>query len=149
MTIKEQLYQYCLEYTEVRIAEAKRAIAEVQEASRSETKSSAGDKYETGRAMIQQEIDRNQAQLYEAGKLKAVLDQLSSTGQTNVVHAGSLVITDRGNFYIAISAGKTVIDGQDYYTISLASPLGAKLAGLVIGKQALLNGKCFRVKEVL
>lgn len=56
------------------------AIVAAQQASTEDTKSSAGDKYETGRAMMQQEQDRNSAQLNEANKLMVALNRISTAG---------------------------------------------------------------------
>ena len=64
-SIKQHLYTLCCEYVAQRIAEATQAIADTQEAVNNETKSTAGDKYETSREMMQQEINRDAGRLYE------------------------------------------------------------------------------------
>jgi hypothetical protein len=51
-----------------RIASAEEAIRMAQESANQEGKSSAGDKYETGRAMAQLEIEKASGQLAEANK---------------------------------------------------------------------------------
>ena len=71
--IKQRLYNLCCEYVTERIAEAMQAIADTQEAVNNETKSTAGDKYETSREMMQQEINRDASRLYEMKKLQAAL----------------------------------------------------------------------------
>jgi hypothetical protein len=70
MDIKIKLYQYCVEFIDKRIAGAREAIQIAQDSANEETKSSAGDKYETGRAMAQLEIEKNTTQLEEALKQK-------------------------------------------------------------------------------
>jgi hypothetical protein len=77
--IKEQLYQLCGEYINNREAEIKKVIAEAQDAAANETKSSAGDKYETGREVMQQEIDLNLGRLNELKKLRTVMEQILHT----------------------------------------------------------------------
>ena len=62
--------------TTTQLEAAQLAINEAQKASNDDTKSSAGDKYETGREMAQQETNRNLAQLNEANKLKVALNQI-------------------------------------------------------------------------
>ena len=69
-------------YVHERIAATQEAIYTAQLSANEETKSSAGDKYETGRAMAQLEIEKNTAQLAEALKLKQMLKQISSIGFT-------------------------------------------------------------------
>ena len=70
--LKKELYKQCLDYVQQRMQAAEQAIEAAQKASNDDTKSSAGDKYETGRAMMQQETARNLVQLNETNKLKKV-----------------------------------------------------------------------------
>ena len=53
MEIKEKLYTKCIQFIENRHQTIQNSISEIQESLLSETKSSAGDKHETGRAMLQ------------------------------------------------------------------------------------------------
>src|SRR5476651_2014935 len=122
--LKEALYNQCLDYVQKRMDAAEQGIKEAQQASKDDTKSSAGDKYETGRAMMQQETDRNMAQLNEANKLKVALNTINPTANHTVIDTGSVVTTNNGNFYIAISAGTLTVDHENYFAISPASPVG-------------------------
>ena len=128
---------------------AEQGIKEAQQASKDDTKSSAGDKYETGRAMMQQETDRNMAQLNEANKLKVALNQISISITTKQVENGSVVLTNNGNFYVAISAGTLSVDSLSYFAVSPASPIGLKLKGLKAADQFTLNGKDYKITTVL
>ena len=60
---KNNLKQFCQHTIEQRIAAAKEIIQNVQEAANNEEKSSAGDKYETGRAMGHLQKDMHSRQL--------------------------------------------------------------------------------------
>lgn len=146
--IKQQLYNLCEEYIEKRIEAARSAIDEARNAANNDTKSSAGDKYETGREMMQQETNRNMAQLAEAVKLKTALARINIAAARGAAANGSLVITDNGNFFIAIGAGAFTIDNQTYFTVSSSSPIGLKLMGLSKGKFFNQNDKIYRIKEV-
>jgi hypothetical protein len=147
-SIKQQLYSHCIEYVRSRSAIAEEAIRGAQASANEETKSSAGDKYETGRAMAQLEIEKNTAQLAEARKLLKAMEQIRDTPSL-VVKPGSLVITNYGNFYLSISAGQVVIDKQTYFAVSPASPIGQKMVGLGKKSSFILNGKTFDILEVL
>src|ERR1700679_1100847 len=103
--LKKELYQKCLAYVQNRMEAPKQALDDAQAAANDETKSSAGDKYETSREMIQQETDRNQAQLNEANKLLVALNQINVSAVCETALPGSLITTNNGKFYIAISAG--------------------------------------------
>jgi hypothetical protein len=147
--IKEQLHKFCIAYVQKRMDEAEMAFKAAEQASNDDTKSSAGDKYETGRAMMQQEKDRNTTQLNEANKLMVALNHISTKGNSATAENGSLVITDNGKFYLAISAGVLAINGENYFAVSPASPIGMRLKGLKAGDGFELNGKKYKVVEVM
>ncbi len=149
LNIKQQLHQLCAEQIRQRIADAETAIAEARKASENDTKSSAGDKYETGRAMMQQEIDLNARQLLEARKMQAQLQQINFDTKHQFAQAGSLAETDQGDFYLAVSAGALLIGTKRYYAVSVASPMGLALKGKKAGESFTLNGKEFQVLKVL
>jgi transcription elongation GreA/GreB family factor len=147
--LKKDLYALCVNYVKARIETAKQAIADAQQSAGEETKSSAGDKYETGREMMQQETDRNQAQLNEANKLLIALNQINIDTASSSAIQGSVVITDNGKFYLAISAGALNLNGEGYFAVSTVSPIGTKLLGRKNGDEFNLNGKQYKVKEVI
>jgi hypothetical protein len=147
--IKQQLYAQCLAYIKLRMDAAEHAFKDAEKASNDDTKSSAGDKYETGRAMMQQEKDRNTTQLNETNKLMVALNHISTKGSAGIAETGSLVITNNGKFYIAISAGNLVVDGERYFAISPASPIGLILKGKKAGDEFSLNGKVYKVEQVV
>lgn len=149
MEIKQQLYQIVTEQIKQRITDAETAIAEARKASENDTKSSAGDKYETGRAMMQQEIDLNSRQLLEARKMQAQLQQINFGSKHAIAQAGSLAETNQGDFYLAVSTGALFIDTKRYYAISVASPIGLQLKGKKAGETFKLNGKEFKILRVL
>jgi transcription elongation GreA/GreB family factor len=147
-SLKQQLHSRCLTYVDERIKAAQEAIHVAQQSANEETKSSAGDKYETGRAMAQLEIEKNGVQLAEALRLKQTLEQIQPDLETKTVRVGSLVITNQGNFYIAISAGQFLIDEKTYFVISPASPIGQKLYGLHVEQGFSFNKKEFSVLQI-
>jgi transcription elongation GreA/GreB family factor len=147
--IKEFLHQQCVTYVQKRIQEAENAFRDAEQAANDDTKSSAGDKYETGREMMQQEKNRITAQLNEANKLMVALNHTSTKGNSPIAENGSLVNTDHAKFYLAISAGNLPVNGENYVAVSPASPIGLKLKGLKAGDSFELNGKKYSVQQVL
>lgn len=144
--IKIELFNQCQNYIRDRISAAEHAIAAAREASLDDTKSSAGDKYETGRAMMQQEIDRNSLQLHEAKKLQQMLQQIKPEALFRVIQAGSLVHTNHGKFFIAISAGALHVGEQTFYAVSPASPIGLQLMGKRVDDTFTFGGKSFIIQ---
>lgn len=139
----------CQVFVEQRIMVARTAMRAAQESSNSETKSSAGDKYETGREMANQERDRNAAQLHEAQQLLIVLQKINPEMVCDTVRPGALVRTSLGLFYLSIGAGKLyTAEGQEFLAVSLAAPVAAMLSGKRAGDEVLFNGKLVQVEEV-
>ena len=66
---KEVLLTSCHEVIDQKLLLAKQTMEMAQESANEENKSSVGDKYETGRAMAQQERDKAAVQLTELQKL--------------------------------------------------------------------------------
>ncbi|MCG3164732.1 MAG: hypothetical protein POELPBGB_00491 [Bacteroidia bacterium] len=145
---KKKLYQQCIAFAEQRIAHAQSALDSATEAGNSEDKSSAGDKHETGRAMAQLEQEKAHKQLHEARELNNALLKINPDQTSAKVIAGSLVVTDKNIFYVAVAAGKIEADGKIVFALSPASPIGQKLLGLTVGKQMEFNGQFYRIKEV-
>ena len=146
--MKQQLLYRCQQYVQQRINTAQQAMEAAQESANSEEKSSAGDKYETGRAMAQLERDRHAQLLAEARKLESELSRLNAEKTYDTAQSGSLVITDRGAFFISISAGKLTIDGTDYFAVSPASPIAALLLGHRAGESVTFNKLTYQILSV-
>src|SRR5690349_428471 len=106
LTEKHQLHSIISGFIDERIKSSEEAIYQLQLSANEETKSSAGDKYETGRAMAHLEIQKYREQLSQSIKLKQAFTRITLTPTNQTVMIGSLVYTNRGNFYIAISCGK-------------------------------------------
>ncbi|GGH16417.1 3-oxoacyl-ACP synthase [Mucilaginibacter phyllosphaerae] len=147
--LKAKLHALCVAYVQSRMNAAEQAIAEAQQAQNDDTKSSAGDKYETGREMAQQETNRNLAQLNEANKLLVALNHISFNSIAQKAEAGSIIITTNGNFYLAISAGTLSADGKSYFAVSPASPIGYKLKDKTVGDAFVLNEKTYQITSII
>ena len=128
-----------------RIDRANEAIRAAQHSANEETKSSAGDKYETGRAMAQLEIEKNTWQKAESLKLMEILSLTDPKLISSIVQRGSLVLTNEGSFYVCVSAGKFIIDQVPYFAISSASPLGQQLMGLAPQSSFIFNDKKYQI----
>lgn len=112
--------------------------------SNSETKSSMGDKYETSREMMQQEITRIQNQLNEVliqqEQFKKIVIKKHDT-----IALGSYVETSMGNFCIAISLGEIDYNSKKLFVLSPITPLAKLLIGKKVGDEVYLNGKMIKI----
>ena len=148
MATKAELYAHCMAHVQRTLDALGTRLESITEARNSDTKSSAGDKYETGRAMMQREADTVERQLAEARAVKATLQQLDPQQSHEIARAGSLVHTDRGQYYLAIGLGKVVLNGERYFVVSLGSPIGKGLLGKRAGEQFAFGGHTFKVVKV-
>lgn len=130
--IKKKLLKACAEYVQLRAKTVDEMISSNQKALNSETKSSAGDKHETGRAMLQLEMEKASQQLIGINEMKATLAKINLDSSVNV-KLGSLIITNNAHYFLAISAGEIKIENQVYYAISPISPIGRLLLGKRVG----------------
>lgn len=146
--IKRTLYRRCMEFIESRIQTARTALVQAQEAANDDTKSSAGDKYETGREMMQQEIDRNKKLLADAAFQLQIISALNPDDHGAIVKKGSLVYTDQGNFYLSIGVGQLHHDNISFFAISPASPIGSLFLGKSAGDSFDFNAKRYRIEAV-
>lgn len=148
-TIRQVLYGLCEQYITEREAAIRKTIDEIREAASNETKSSAGDKYETARETMQQDIDMNLMRLNELMRLRQTLERIVPDNKSNTVIPGSVVYTNNGKYYIAISAGVLRVDNEKYYAVSAASPIGELLSGKEKGNEFVFNGKHHSIEQVL
>ena len=129
--IKEKLLEKCSLWIEERHQLISKTLADIKIALEEESKSSAGDKHETGRAMLQIERENAGHQLLEIENVEQTLQRVEITKASGLIHLGSLITTNQASYFLSISAGKFNIQGKDYYCIAPNTPIGQ----LLLGKQ--------------
>lgn len=148
MNFKEQVHQQFIQIISEKIAMLKTAIADLRNSSANETKSSAGDKYETARAMLQIDINQLSKQLHEAQTQKAIFDKIDIYTVSEKVIAGSLVKTNKGYLFLSIASGKIIVSGETVIALSPQSPLGLKLLGLKVNESAEINTSIYHIEQI-
>jgi transcription elongation GreA/GreB family factor len=133
MDIWQKTYQAFDKLLNEKINVLKKQADDLQQSIASETKSSVGDKYETSRAMLHLEQEKNNHYLREAQDQRSVLHILEHHTPTQKVTAGSLVKTNKGWFFISGAFGKASLDIGIVMAISSISPLGKSLADHKVG----------------
>ncbi|WP_179375428.1 3-oxoacyl-ACP synthase [Winogradskyella wichelsiae] len=149
MIIKEALYNACIEFVDNRLLTVNKAISDIQYSLESETKSSAGDKHETGRAMLQLEREKAGHQLSEIENQKQILHKINIESKHNKVAFGSVVKTSTSNYFIAISAGEIMIDNVSYYAISAVTPIAQLLLSKSVGDEIKFRDQKYIIETVL
>lgn len=147
--IKTALFAFCTDYVMERINRLKNEIKKTQASANEETKSSAGDKYETGRAMAQLEIGKNSVQLREAERLLGMLQAIHQELISEIVIPGSLVKTNKGDFYISISIGLIKLKQNQYFIIAPDSPIGLLFMGKKVRDVISWNKAQYQIHEII
>jgi transcription elongation GreA/GreB family factor len=137
---KNRLKQFCEQVINQRIAATKEAMDNAQSAANNEEKSSAGDKYETSRAMNHLEKDMHAKQLMNH------LQELSALSTVNVQNnytspvKGAVIKCQHISFFIAAGLGKQIIDKVPVVFLSPTSPLAKSMTNKKIGDVIIFNG---------
>jgi hypothetical protein len=142
---KKTLFEACKNMLLQRIADGEKAMLDAQEAANSEEKSSMGDKYETGRAMAQNDRAMLENQKNELLKDIANFENINFEQKTEFVKSGSLVHTTIGYILLSVSLGKILDDGEHVMLISSASPLGTELTGKKVKESVTINGRPIQI----
>ncbi len=146
--IKELVFSRILKILDERIESLKLAIEYAKESRDNETKCTVGDKYETGRAMMQMELDKNRVQLNKTENQKYELSKINFQKEYNKVEFGSLAETSQGNYFVTAAFGKIEIGERNYYCISLVSPIGKILSGKKQGARFIFQDKEFIIINI-
>jgi len=145
MEIKEKLFAQCRSIIKEKVDNAQTSMDASHESMLGETKSSAGDKFETSRAMLQAEQDRMKSVIIKNKELEYKLSQITKEN-TETVKPGAVVYTSGINYFISVGLGKLLVEGQTFYAISPEAPIGRQLMGKRAGDTFEVNGKesmCF------
>ena len=147
--MREKLLAKCVDYVEERVSRLQSSIKDLEHDLGNETKSSAGDKYETSREMINTEITKLQNQLQSFKKLKEVLAVIENRKASTTVQLGSIVKTSAANYFISIPVGEIMVEEEKFYAIGLNSPIGKLLLGKQEGEQFIFQQKEISIKKIL
>ena len=145
--LKSQIIAQCREILEGKIKALESELHLLALDIAGDTKSSAGDKYETSREMANIEIGKLTDQLLENKNSLGRLLNLKP-GSQKTVQAGSLVKTETALIFIAISLGLLERAGSKVMVISPNAPLAQALLGAKPGATVFFNNRPYLVQEV-
>lgn len=131
------------------LEEAERDYVLAKESRDSDTKSSAGDKFETGREMMQREMDKLSASIDVLKSQIAKISTIDVHKSSPKVVFGSYLMTDAGHYFMSIGLGKISDEYGDFYAISSDSPIGALWMGKQIGESIDIQTRKITLKSIL
>lgn len=127
---------------------AKEAMNSAHESTLNEEKSSAGDKFETGRAMGHLNRDMFAKQWEQANKDMEILNGIMPLKRHSEVELGSLIYTKDKIFFIAPGLGKILVEGHEVWVISEHSPLAIAMLNKTIHDNFEFNGIKYKINKL-
>ena len=137
---KGAVVEYILFLIKENIKLLEEELDSIAEEKNSLTKSSAGDKHVTSRALMQSEYDKLYQNYSLQLKQQKAIENLDLS-KKSVIGNGSLVQTDRFFYFIGIGLGKHKIMSNSVMLISELSPIGKLLIGRDKNEAISFNNK--------
>ncbi len=114
-----------------------------------EEKNSAGDKYETSRETMTQDLNSLEKQIKQSKIDLEELYRLNTIKETPpTVQEGALVKLGTDWFLLAVSIGQLKVEGSKVFLLSKNSPLGELLIGKKKKDQVNFRGKMQIIEEL-
>lgn len=145
---KQHLLAHCLTLVEETISGLNAHMHELIRDAENDSKSTAGDKHETGRAMMQLAREQLGKQLLEAEHKRASLSRIDGQAKHSQIAEGSLVTTSDNILFIAAPIGKIRFEEKDVFVITVQSPLGKLLLGKKAGDIVSFNQRNITILHV-
>lgn len=130
------------------ISEASVILDGIQESIDSETQSTAGDKHDTSRELMQQERNKAAQNLQNQMSLDSLVLKLKKVIVSNEVGFGSLVLTNEGWFFIGLPLGRVCFERDDVLCISGNAPAAKFLESQRVGASIKMNGKNIKILRI-
>lgn len=148
MKIKQQLHLKCQELLQNRLRVLEKSMNDIYNNLESETKSTAGDKHETGRAMLHLEREKLGHQLAIINNQLQVFNKINLEAQISRVVLGSLVYTTHANYFISVSMGELKAGKIRAYAISPMSPVGQALMLKAVDETVFYNNQKIKILKI-
>lgn len=131
-----------------KLTDLQRELDEILESMANDTKSTAGDKHETSRAMAQIEQEKLGKQISETMKLKNLLQGINVYKSSEKIGIGSLIETTSGIYFLGIPYGLITISGVPVFCLSPIAPMGQLLLGKKVNDTITLNEKSIEILSI-
>ncbi len=146
--MKQQLLEKVKELIENRMQTSFEAMEAAKNSANEEGKSSAGDKYETARAMGQLDREMNGRMYEQARQERLSLDKIDTETIFTKIAFGALAETTMGYFFVSIGAGIVELNGTKFMVISQEAPIGQIILGKTVGDIFEFRGKKHKITNI-
>ncbi len=145
---KKELKQLVLNTLNNQIESIQNQIEALSQDAQNDAKSSAGDKHETGLAMMHLEQEKLNVKLSELINLQQAAQKLSETKSADHVVLGSIVKTDKAVFYLSVPIQAISYNSQQVFCVSVHAPLIKHLLNKEVGGEVTFNTVSYKILEI-
>jgi len=147
--LKNAVYQTAITQLKQKAALLAEERKNIIESILEEEKNSAGDKYETSRETMTQDLNSLEKQIKQSGLDLEELYRLQTIKDTPpTVQEGALVQLGSEWFLLAVSVGQVKVGDKSVFLLSKNSPLGDLLVGKKKGEAIQFRGKPQSINEI-
>ena len=146
-SLKNSLLEACIEKQQQMVQTAREAMLSIQESALAER--SNEELTDSFTAQCQNEQSMYARRMHEATGVLTILERVKGVKKNPGIGFGSLVITDKMNFFIAASLGNFDLDGQKYFIISTQTPIYEAMDGKEPGQSFTFRGQTYKIKDVM
>lgn len=124
-------------------------LALINNEKNNQTKSSAGDKYETSRSIMQLEHDKLNSSLFKLRDNLNKINLIDLNKRYFKVSYGALVKTKLYYYLICIGLGNFIVEDKSIFMISLSSPVGKALLNKKKDESIIINNFEDKIIDIL
>ena len=147
--MRDIILKHLLDHVDKDLAEAKARMASLKESLGAESKSSAGDKHETGRAMIHLEQERVQDTVGRLEHMRGILMKRASQDKAiQRVSPGALVETTGPWVLVGVPLGKVQLPDALVLCVGAEAPLAQQWHGAQPGDQVALGPQQLTIQAI-
>ena len=147
--MKQQIIQHYNHYLNDRINSLRDMIVDLTEDSLNDAKGSAGDKHETGLAMMHLEQEKLNRKLLEVLDTQNKFLKIDYSIVSQQVILGSLIEANDTFFLMAVALPKIEVDGKPVFGMSPQSPLGELFLGKRVQEIILFNNVSYKIDSII
>ena len=148
VVFKKKLVDKCVQIIEEKLVNIDAELALIQQSANEETKSSAGDKYETSRSMLMLEKEKFLGQKDQLFQQLKPLKTININRDVKKVELGAIVFTSNGNYFISSSIGQININNDVFFAISALAPIAQNMLNKTIGDDFVFNKNQLRIVNI-
>ena len=147
--MRDIILRHLLDHVDKDLTEAKARMASLKESLGAESKSSAGDKHETGRAMIHLEQERVQDTVGRLEHMRGILMKRAAQDKAiQRVSPGALVETTGPWVLVGVPLGKVQLPDALVLCVGAEAPLAQQWHGAQPGDQVALGPQQLTIQAI-